>query len=76
MGLSRLNSSLQISRVGSLSTRTAHPIFLKNFLDLLRSLGIYEGTIRNPFLYESGTDMLRAGGRRPQPGEHVGLLCL
>jgi 7-cyano-7-deazaguanine synthase in queuosine biosynthesis len=68
-GLIALNSSLQISRVGSLSTRTAHPIYLKNFLDLVRSLGVYDGAIRNPFLYESKTDML--GSLEPQLRELV-----
>jgi len=58
-GLIALNSCLQISRLGSLSTKTAHPIFIKSFQDLLSGLGIYEGAIKNPFLYESKTDMLR-----------------
>lgn len=58
-GLIALNPPLQISRVGSHSTRTAHPVFLTRFLDTLRSGGIYSGTIRNPFLYESKSDMLR-----------------
>ena len=58
-GLIALNSPLQISRVGSLSTRTAHPVFLSNFLDLIKSVGVYDGTIKNPFMYESKTDMIR-----------------
>ena len=58
-GLIALNPPLQISRIGSLSTRTAHPIFLSQFLEFLAQANIFRGTIRNPFLYESKTDMLR-----------------
>jgi len=58
-GLIALNSPLQISRVGSLSTRTAHPVFLANFLELIKSVGVYDGIIKNPFMYESKTDMIR-----------------
>jgi 7-cyano-7-deazaguanine synthase in queuosine biosynthesis len=58
-GLIALNPPLQISRIGSLSTRTAHPIFLTRFLDFLQGARLYAGSIRNPFLYQSKTDMLR-----------------
>lgn len=58
-GLIALNSPLQVSRVGTLSTRTAHPAYLGLFLDSASRVGAYQGTIRNPFLYESKTDMLR-----------------
>ena len=58
-GLIALNPPLQISRVGSHSTRTAHPIYITRYLAFLRSAGLFDGTIRNPFLYESKTDMLR-----------------
>jgi 7-cyano-7-deazaguanine synthase in queuosine biosynthesis len=57
-GLIALNPVLQKSRIGTLSTRTAHPLFLEKFSDLTRQLGIFEGAIRNPFLYMSKTDML------------------
>jgi len=59
-GLIALNPPLQVSRIGSHSTRTAHPIYLTRFVTFLRSAGLFDGTIRNPFLYESKTDMLRA----------------
>lgn len=59
-GLIALNSPLQVSRIGALSTRTAHPAFLGLFLDSVSRVGAYQGAIRNPFLYESKTDMLRA----------------
>jgi len=58
-GLIALNPPLQTSRMGSLTTRTAHPLFLTRFLDFVAKAGLYGGTLRNPFLYESKTDMLR-----------------
>ncbi len=45
--------------MGTLSTRTAHPLFLCDFGELLSQLGIFTGAIRNPFIYQSKTDMLR-----------------
>jgi 7-cyano-7-deazaguanine synthase in queuosine biosynthesis len=59
-GLIALNPPLDLSRLGTCSTRTAHPRFLRQFLDLSRALGVYSGTLKNPFLYESKTDMLRS----------------
>lgn len=59
-GLIALNAPLERSRMGTLSTRTAHPLFLCDFGDLLSELGIFTGAIRNPFIYQSKTDMLRA----------------
>jgi 7-cyano-7-deazaguanine synthase in queuosine biosynthesis len=59
-GLIALNPPLELSRMGTLSTRTAHPLFLCEFVDLLSQLGIFGGAIRNPFIYQSKTDMLRA----------------
>lgn len=58
-GMIALNPPAQISRVGTHSTRTAHPIYLTRFLQFLRDAEIYTGMIRNPFLYVSKTDMLR-----------------
>jgi 7-cyano-7-deazaguanine synthase in queuosine biosynthesis len=59
-GLIALNPPLDLSRLGTCSTRTAHPRFLRQFLDFSRALGVYSGTLKNPFLYESKTDMLRS----------------
>jgi 7-cyano-7-deazaguanine synthase in queuosine biosynthesis len=59
-GLIALNPPLDLSRLGTCSTRTAHPRFLRQFLDLSKALGVYSGTLKNPFLYESKTDMLRS----------------
>jgi 7-cyano-7-deazaguanine synthase in queuosine biosynthesis len=58
-GLIALNAPLQRSRFGTLSTRTAHPQFLVSFADLASRLGVFTGALRNPFLYQSKTDMLR-----------------
>lgn len=57
-GLIALNPPLGASRVGSLSTRTAHPRFLGNLLSCVHSLGAFNGHLENPFLYESKTDMM------------------
>lgn len=57
-GLIALNAPLQKSRLGSLSTRTAHPVYLRHFVEAARLLGAYTGDIKNPFLYESKTDMV------------------
>lgn len=58
-GLIALNAPLQSSRVGTLSTRTAHPRFLDLFRRLIGALGVFGGAVQNPFLYLSKTDMLR-----------------
>lgn len=58
-GLMALNIPLQKSRTGALSTRTAHPSYMINFADLARRITGFDGHIRNPFLTQSKTDMLR-----------------
>lgn len=59
-GLIALNPPLQKNRVGTLSTRTAHPIYVSGLLEFLHTTGLFTGSIRNPFLYQSKTDMLRS----------------
>lgn len=78
-GLLSLNPQLQPSRLGTLSTRTAHPRFLGEFADFLVQASVFTGTIRNPFLYQSKTDMLiglnpalQAGVRRAVSCGHAG----
>ncbi|HVX11239.1 MAG TPA: Qat anti-phage system QueC-like protein QatC [Pirellulales bacterium] len=66
-GLIALNAPLGLSRVGTLSTRTVHPRFLVDFLSLLHGLGIYEGSLTNPFLLQSKTDMVRGASRESYP---------
>lgn len=57
-GLISLNAPLQKSRIGTLSTRTAHPRYLGELLDFLNGSGIFTGFIKNPFIFLSKTDML------------------
>lgn len=68
-GLMALNIALQPSRVGALSTRTAHPAFVTCFRDLAAQACGFRGSIRNPFLTLSKTDMLR--GLNPELDELV-----
>lgn len=57
-GLIALNPPLGPSRVGSLTTRTAHPRFLLDFVQFVRDIDAYQGRIWNPLLYDSKTDLL------------------
>lgn len=57
-GLIALNPPLGKSRLGTLSTRTAHPKYLTELGDFLSATGIFKGQIKNPFLFQSKTDML------------------
>jgi 7-cyano-7-deazaguanine synthase in queuosine biosynthesis len=66
-GLIAINAPLQKSRLGTLSTRTAHPRYLTELADFLQSLGVYRGKIENPFLFQSKTDMIR-GARKSLTG--------
>jgi 7-cyano-7-deazaguanine synthase in queuosine biosynthesis len=59
-GLIALNPPLGTSRLGTVSTRTAHPAFLGAFGGSLRRAGVFDGEIRNPFLYLSKTDAVAA----------------
>ncbi len=59
-GLIALNPPLGKSRLGTLSTRTAHPKYLAELGGFLSATGIFNGQIKNPFLFQSKTDMLAA----------------
>ena len=59
-GLIAINPPLGLSRIGSLSTRTAHPRFLWQFRTLAESLGLFRGDFKNPFMYQSKTDLAKA----------------
>lgn len=58
-GLIALNPPLNASRVGTLSTRTAHPRFLSEFQSVVAVVGAFGGHICNPFMYMSKTDVIR-----------------
>lgn len=74
-GLIALNSPLNVSRVGTLSTRTAHPRFVSGFGSWVRSIRAYRGRIRNPFLYMSKTDVVRRAPRPLRPVLRQTLSC-
>ena len=59
-GLIALNPPLEVSRVGALSTRTAHPIYLLRVLQFFHEIGLDGLLLENPFLFESKTDMVSA----------------
>lgn len=57
-GLIALNIPIQPSRLGSLSTRTAHPIYLQALCEFLSRTALFGGRLWNPFLFESKTDVV------------------
>lgn len=66
-GLIALNPPLNVSRVGTLSTRTAHPRFISGFVSFVRAIRAFRGRIHNPFLYMSKTDVIRRAGPPLRP---------
>lgn len=74
-GLIALNPPLQVSRLGSLTTRTAHPQFLLQLLDFMRGAGLYDGRFTNPFLFQSKTDMLREISAELRPALQASNSC-
>jgi 7-cyano-7-deazaguanine synthase in queuosine biosynthesis len=62
-GLIAINPPLNISRAGTLSTRTAHPRFIAGFSSFIARAGIFDGRIHNPFMYLSKTDVVRRAPR-------------
>ena len=66
-GLIAINPPLQKSRLGTLTTRTAHPRYLGELLDFLQGMGIYTGEIKNPFLFQSKTDMVKGKKSLAEP---------
>ena len=53
-----LNPPLSPSRMGSLTTRTAHPRYLLEFARFVQNINIFKGKVRNPFLYNNKNDLL------------------
>jgi 7-cyano-7-deazaguanine synthase in queuosine biosynthesis len=74
-GLIALNPPLELSRLGTCSTRTAHPRFLSRFLEFSKALGVFSGALKNPFLYESKTDMLRSVDAKLKPALLRSVSC-
>jgi len=57
-GLISINPPLTADRVGSLSTRTAHPVFLNKFQNLLNTAGLHVQII-NPYQFKIKGEMLK-----------------
>jgi hypothetical protein len=74
-GLIALNPPLGKNRLGTLSTRTAHPKYLMELADFLKAMGVFAGNLRNPFLFESKTDMLRGLDRKLAPAMLRSVSC-
>lgn len=55
-GLIALNVPMEALRLGSLSTRTAHPHFIKSMSDLIHDLGI-NATLENPYRFKTKGEM-------------------
>lgn len=73
-GLVALNVPLTTARGGALSTRSTHPRVLQLVGELTRSLGI-DVTPRNPWLYATKGDVVRAGIARGEPAIAATVSC-
>ena len=58
-GFISINPPLTIGRIGSLSTRTTHPFFVKLFQELIGNAGI-RVTLDNPYQFATKGEMLQA----------------
>lgn len=63
-GFIGLNISLTMSRMGSCSTRTTHPYFLRTLKDIIYSVGI-RNPIENIFAYDSKREIVHKVKDRP-----------
>lgn len=66
-GLIALNPPLQTSRLGTLSTRTVHPTFLSLFSQLLSEVKVLTPLLKNPFIYDSKTDLIAGANSTLHP---------
>ncbi|MDT5121110.1 MAG: hypothetical protein QOC96_592 [Acidobacteriota bacterium] len=57
-GVLAINIPLAASRLGSRSTRSAHPHFLEPFQELIRQLFSTQITIRNPFIFKTKKEVV------------------
>lgn len=62
-GLIALNVPMDAHRLGSLSTRTAHPHFIRSMSELVKALGI-DVTLENPYRFKTKGEMARECGDR------------
>lgn len=56
-GLIALNVPMEALRLGSLSTRTAHPHFIRSVSDLVLELGL-NATLKNPYRFKTKGEMV------------------
>ena len=59
-GFISINPALTTGRIGSLSTRTTHPIFLRQFQELVTAAGL-NVEIENPYQFKTKGEMLQSG---------------
>lgn len=57
-GFISINPPLTVSRLGSLSTRTTHPVFIRLFQQLLNNAGL-RVTVENPYQFMTKGEMLK-----------------
>lgn len=69
-GFISINPPLTDDRLGSLSTRTAHPIFLNRFQKLLTSADLHVRII-NPYQFKTKGEMLRECVDQPYLRQHA-----
>jgi 7-cyano-7-deazaguanine synthase in queuosine biosynthesis len=74
-GLIGLNIPLQPSRIGTLSTRTAHPLFIHEFNRVVNDVQAYGGRISNPFMYMSKTDVATGAPQWLTPHLRSSISC-
>ena len=67
-GLIALNVPMDAHRLGSLSTRTAHPHFIKSMSELVNALGI-DVTLENPYRFKTKGEMAKECADRDLLGE-------
>src|SRR3989442_11166273 len=63
-GFIAINPPLTGSRLGSLSTRTAHPYFLAQFQNILKAAGLHV-EIRTPYAAKTKGEMLKECADQP-----------
>lgn len=67
-GMIGLNAPLQVSRLGTLSTRTAHPLFISRFNKWVNDLDVFPGRILNPYMFMNKTQVLASASKETRSG--------
>ena len=74
-GLIALNIPLEITRVGSFSTRTTHPFYLSLWNNLLKNLGM-ELSVYNPYWNKTKGEMANECLNKSLAKEDIGILSV